>query len=380
MCKQIMVPIRNFLQLSMSLINMTCSLFFLLIIFLPNSSILPDTAILAELQEVGPLLLRPLTGEDLLSYDALADGLNQALSQQLQHHAPSSSPNLLLIALTNYVGALGFSETKFFMAVSPIWNIIMITSMGFSFFHFSVSFLMLLYLICHNKKHPKLLLPLICFTIFLLTMVVTVLLSLMVTMAISLTWEKVKHEYCYTIIIICVVAVFLFAELFLVISEFMQAQRVINMTPVPEQTPSTTQVVGSLSPTMEHDSLESGSYWSTTSPSSAWSGSTNPPTYEQVLANQKSPPVLLSDDPDVPTDKITPFYSMPLSSYIGQSLFPAEVPVFHIHHKPLYFPPKQLYPDPQPYPDHQPYPDSLPIPDHHPYPGPKHHPGPQPYL
>jgi hypothetical protein len=90
--------IRNYLIVCISLISMFVNMFFL-----------------AELQEVGPLLLSPFTGDNHLSCLNL---LNHAIigvpaqdhpNMSTTYQPPVSpySPDLLLIALAKYVGVLG---------------------------------------------------------------------------------------------------------------------------------------------------------------------------------------------------------------------------------------------------------------------------------
>ena len=342
-----MTPIRNFFILLISLITIFVSLLFFLVIFLPHSCLIPETVLLVKLQEVGPLLLSPLTGYDHISYldllnYTLADGVPVPIqddSNLSTTHKPPSSPDLLLIALTKYIGILGFSKIHFYQTMSPIWNIIMMACMLCSFLHCSVGFLMLLYTIL-SKKHPKLLLPWICFTILFLVIVLTALVSLVVAMATSLTWVQVQVVHCYNIIIICVTSLLLYGEIFLVISEFRQEQEAVKMPP------------GS----MEQESFESDFNWSSSASwtSCAGSGSTPPPTYDQAVRNHirfSDTRLEYFDDSEETVPKIPAFHSLPLSSFIEQS--PSEVPVFHTP-QPYYIPPYQ--PDPQPYSDHQLYP------------------------
>jgi hypothetical protein len=342
-----MISFRKFSIFSICLTSMSVSLFFLLIIFLPHSSLLPPSALLTELQEVGPLLLSSMTGDELLSFLILDDPKIETISK-----APESlqlPDDFLLIALAKYLAVLGFTKAEFYETMYDPWNIIMMTCMFLSFLHFSVSILMLLY-ISLPKKHPKLLLPWICFTIPLLIIVLTVLLSLMVAMATSLTQVQVQDAHCYIIIILCVTSILLCGEIFLVLTEFMQEQRAVIMMPELPQEQGHSD--------LQEDSLESGLSWGTCSASwtssassapSTRSVSTQPPTYDQVLQNQKPPYARLSFDvaqdiiPQIPV-----FHSLPLSSFLGQPH--SEVPVFHTNNKPWYLHPTQPYPHPQPFP------------------------------
>ena len=122
------------------------------------------------------------------------------------------------------------------------WNIFMMTCMFFSLLHFSVSFLMLLYISLPNK-YPKLLLPWICFTILLLVVVLTSLVSLMIAMATSLTLVQVQDAHCYTIVITCLTSMLLYAEIFLVMTQFRQEQRAVTMA-LAEQQIHVTPTVG----------------------------------------------------------------------------------------------------------------------------------------
>ena len=64
-----MIRARKFVLYTISLMSMFVTIFFMLIIFLPNTSLVPESSLLTELQEVGPLLLSPIIGEDLLLHD-----------------------------------------------------------------------------------------------------------------------------------------------------------------------------------------------------------------------------------------------------------------------------------------------------------------------
>ena len=344
-----MISFRKFSIFSISLTSMSVSLFFLLIIFLPHSSLLPPSALLTELQEVGPLLLSSMTGDDLLSFLVLDDQKIPTTSKPPE--SIQSSDDFLLIALARYVGVLGFSKSEFYETMYVPWNIIMITCMFLSFLHFSVSILMLLY-ISLLKKYPKLLLPWICFNIPLLTIVLTVLVSLMVAMATSLTQVQVQDAHCYIIIIICVTSVMPCGEIFLVLTEFMQEQRAATMMPeVPQEQGHSD---------LQEDSLDSGLSWGTciaswtssaSSAPSTRSASTQPPTYDQVLQNQKPPYARLPfDEAQDIIPQIPNFHSLPLSSFIGQPH--SEVPVFNTNNQPWYLPTTHPYPHPHQYPGH----------------------------
>ena len=214
-----MIRARKFVLYTISLVSMFVSLFFMLIIFLPNTSLVPESSLLTELQEVGPLLLSPIIGEDLLLHDP-----------DCREHLQEPFPNLLLMAMARYVGALGFSRSVFYESMCPIWTFIMTTCMSLSFSHFCASVLMLHYIIL-PKKHPNLLLPWICFNIVLLGTALVALVSLKVALVTSLNKVEAQNVHCYTILILCLTSLFLFAQIFQVLAEFTGMKRItVNMT------------------------------------------------------------------------------------------------------------------------------------------------------
>ena len=334
-----MIFTRNFVLYSISLLSMFESLFFMLAIFLPNSSLLAETSLLTELQEVGPLLLGPIIGEDLLLYDA-----PQYVEEQF--------PSLLLVAIARYVGVLGFSSSVFYSSMHPVWPLIMITCMSLSFIHFCASAMMFLYIIS-SKKRPELLLPWIFSTILLLGTTLAALLCLEVFMVISLDKVQVQEVHSYTIIILCLTCLLLFAQIFQVMAEFKNMQR--GAVWLNQRNGTKVKFDKDMEhPTVENFNIKPALPWTNSSSSTA----SSIPLQDQD--DQSSSTIMIQDQSQ--SIEIPDFHILPLSAFLGQQPH-AEVPIFHFNNQPWYFPPHQPYSDPQPYPPAEPYPSNQSYPD-----------------
>ena len=166
-----MISFSKLCILSLGILSLIGSIFLIFIFFLPNADVIPSSPLLWDLQEVGPLLLQPITGD-----------LNKS-----PHSLSTESSSLLLITLTNYVGTLGFSRLNFYRSVNPFWSIIIILGIIIFFIYAVMSFLLVIYALL-PKKQTLLLYPWLIFNgvFFLILSFSTILLLLYST-------ERIHH-------------------------------------------------------------------------------------------------------------------------------------------------------------------------------------------
>ena len=289
-----------------TLTSMIESFLLLIIIFMPNSLLLPESSLLTELQEIGPFLLNSVLPKNL---DSMVFDNEYVVNLD-------DPQNLLLVSISRYVGILGFSREIFFEAMFSIWSGIMVAFMFLSIVQFSLSFLILLYLIM-PRKYPKLLLPWISFNILLMIILFTATSVLIVAMMIPLIKVQVQGVHYYTIASLGIYLLVIMFKILLLVAEFVKGQREDMMSQCTED-----KVVVSM--TLLNDPAE---FYNSSSSSSMSSESTPPPSYSQVVKNSSYASSEAFDDAQDISEYfafhtklgVPVYYSLPKSSYLHQS-------------------------------------------------------------
>ena len=326
-----MIDLRTIPLYVISLTSMIESFLLLIIIFMPNSLLLPESSLLTELQEIGPFLLNSVLPKNL---DSMVFDKEYVVNLD-------DPQNLLLVSISRYVGILGFSREIFFEAMFSIWSGIMVAFMFLSIVQFSLSFLILLYLIM-PRKYPKLLLPWISFNILLMIIVFTATSALIVAIMIPLIRVQVQGVHYYTIAFLGVYLFMIMLKILLLVVEFVKGQREVNMM---SQCMKDKVIV---SMTLLNDRISEfkvnkrAEHWNSSSSSSSSSSlssssssiacslcisghaspmsseSSPPPSYSQVVKNPFYASESFDDAQDI-IPKAPVYYSLPESSYLHQS-------------------------------------------------------------
>ena len=203
------------------------SLFFFMIVFLPNSHLLPDSSLMSELQEIAPFLLSPATGDNPSTYHVLDDCVITTEVDGIQTLTGSlGSPPILLVSLTKFVGLLGFSRIQFYVDLIYVWQMFMLFCMCVSLLQMGVNCLLLVYILLPRKR-PKLLFPWIGFSFLLLYTYMHLLVLLVGTMIIVANEEQeVNSVQWFTLLFTCMVSILLIGELCVVILELKEQREI----------------------------------------------------------------------------------------------------------------------------------------------------------